>query len=46
MRRHMLELRDLGNNAFLRNILSPEDWAYQPERVNAAASTQKLTHPI
>jgi len=31
LRRHALERRDLGYNAFLQAILSPEDWAYQQE---------------
>ena len=29
LRRHALERRDLGQDAFLQAILSPEDWAYQ-----------------
>lgn len=29
LRRHTLERRDLGQDAFLQAILSPEDWAYQ-----------------
>lgn len=29
LRRHALERRDLGYDAFLQSILSPEDWAYQ-----------------
>ena len=31
LRRHALERRDLGHDAFLQAILSPEDWAYQLE---------------
>ena len=31
LRRHALERRDLGHDAFLQAILSPEDWAYQQE---------------
>jgi hypothetical protein len=31
LRRHALERRDLGYDAFLQSILSPEDWAYQHE---------------
>ena len=31
LRRHALERRDLGQDAFLQAILSPEDWAYQQE---------------
>ena len=31
LRRHALERRDLGYDAFLQAILSPEDWAYQQE---------------
>jgi hypothetical protein len=35
LRRHALERRDLGHDAFVRNSLSSEDWAYQ----------QALAHP-
>ena len=28
LRRHALERRDMGQDAFLQAILSPEDWAY------------------
>ena len=31
LRRYALERRDLGHDAFLQAILSPEDWAYQQE---------------
>lgn len=31
LRRHALERRDLGYDAFLQSILSPDDWAYQQE---------------
>lgn len=31
LRRHALERRDLGYDAYLQAILSPEDWAYQQE---------------
>jgi hypothetical protein len=31
LRRHALERRDLGYDAFLQAILAPEDWAYQQE---------------
>ncbi len=31
LRRHALERRDLGQDAFLQAILSPQDWAYQQE---------------
>lgn len=31
LRRHALERRDLGYEAFLQAILSPEDWAYQQQ---------------
>ncbi|TVT36803.1 hypothetical protein FNT36_25150 [Hymenobacter setariae] len=31
LRRHALERRDLGQDAFLEAILSPEDWAYQQQ---------------
>lgn len=31
LRRHALERRDLGHDAFLQAILSPEDWTYQQE---------------
>ena len=31
LRRHALERRDLGYDAFLQAILSPEDWVYQQE---------------
>ena len=31
LRRHALERRDLGHDAFLQVIPSPEDWAYQQE---------------
>ena len=31
LRRHALERRDLGQDAFLQAILSPEDWAYHQQ---------------
>lgn len=31
LRRHGLERRDLGQDAFLKSILSPADWAYQQQ---------------
>lgn len=31
LRRHALERRDLGQEAFLQAILSPEDWSYQQQ---------------
>ncbi|UOR07718.1 hypothetical protein MUN82_22025 (plasmid) [Hymenobacter aerilatus] len=37
LRRHALERRDLGYDAFLQAILSPEDWAYQQEVAQASA---------
>ena len=37
LRRHALERRDLGYDAFLQAILSPEDWAYQQELAQASA---------
>ncbi|MGI4864373.1 MAG: hypothetical protein ACRYFZ_10665 [Janthinobacterium lividum] len=37
LRRHALERRDLGHDAFLQAILSPEDWAYQQELAQATA---------
>jgi hypothetical protein len=40
LRRHALERRDLGYNAFLQAILSPEDWAYHQEVAQASASKQ------
>lgn len=38
LRRHALERRDLGYDAFLQAILSPEDWAYQQEVAQASAA--------
>ncbi len=35
LRRHALERRDLGQDAFLQAILSPQDWAYQQQAVQA-----------
>ena len=40
LRRHALERRDLGYDAFLQAILSPEDWAYQQELAQASAPKQ------
>ncbi|MGI4872556.1 MAG: hypothetical protein ACRYFX_15440 [Janthinobacterium lividum] len=37
LRRHALERRDLGYEAFLQAILSPEDWAYQQELAQSSA---------
>ena len=37
LRRHTLERRALGQDAFLQAILSPEDWAYQQQVGQAAA---------
>lgn len=37
LRRHTLERRDLGCDAFLQSILSPADWAYQQEVAQASA---------
>lgn len=37
LQRHALERRDLGQDAFLQTILSPEDWAYQQELAQASA---------
>jgi hypothetical protein len=37
LRRHALERRDLGYDAFLRAMLSPEDWAYQQELAQSSA---------
>jgi len=31
LRRHALERRDIGYAAFMQNILSPEDWAYEQQ---------------
>lgn len=36
LRRHALERRDLGYEAFLQASLSPEDWAYQQQLAQAA----------
>ena len=36
LRRHALERRDLGYDAFLKAILSPEDWAFQQELAHAS----------
>jgi len=33
LRRHALEHRDLGYDAFLQATLSPEDWAYQQQQL-------------
>jgi hypothetical protein len=40
LRRHALERRDLGYDAFLQAILSPEDWVYQQELAQASAPKQ------
>lgn len=40
LRRHALERRDLGHDAFLQAILSPEDWAYQQELAQGSAPKQ------
>lgn len=40
LRRHALERRDLGQDAFLEAILSPEDWAYQQELAQPPAPGQ------
>lgn len=40
LRRHALERRDLGYDAFLQAILSPEDWTYQQELVQPPAPEQ------
>lgn len=40
LRRHALERRDLGHDAFLQAILSPEDWAYQQELAQPLAPEQ------
>ena len=37
LRRHALERRDQGYEAFLQTILSPEDWAYQQQLAQASA---------
>ena len=37
LRRHALERRDLGQDAFLQAILSPEDWAYQQQLALSSA---------
>lgn len=37
LRRHALERRDLGYDAFLQATLSPEDWAYQQQLAQASA---------
>lgn len=37
LRRHALERRDLGYDAFLQAILSPEDWAYQQQLAQSSA---------
>ena len=37
LRRHALERRDLGYDAFLQAALTPEDWAYQQELAQASA---------
>ena len=43
LRRHALERRDLGYDAFLQAILSPEDWAYQQQLAQSStpASEEK-----
>ena len=40
LRRHALERRDLGHDAFLQAILSPEDWAYQQELAQSPTPKQ------
>lgn len=40
LRRHALERRDLGYDAFLQALLSPEDWAYQQELAQPPAPEQ------
>ena len=40
LRRHALERRDLGYDAFMQAILSPEDWAYQQALAQSAAPEQ------
>ncbi|SFQ78664.1 hypothetical protein SAMN04515668_4349 [Hymenobacter arizonensis] len=40
LRRHALERRDLGQDAFLQAILSPEDWAYQQALAQPPAPRQ------
>jgi hypothetical protein len=37
LRRHALERRDLGHDAYLQAILSPEDWAYQQQLAQSPA---------
>lgn len=37
LRRHALERRNLGYDAFLQVILCPEDWAYQQELAQASS---------
>jgi hypothetical protein len=37
LRRHALERRDLGYDAFLQAILSPQDWAYQQQLAQGSA---------
>jgi hypothetical protein len=39
LRRHALERRDIGYAAFMQNILSPEDWAYDQEMSQPPSET-------
>lgn len=39
LRRHALERRDIGYAAFMQNILSPEDWAYEQEMSQPPSET-------
>lgn len=41
LRRHALECRDLGYDAFLQALLSPEDWAYQQQLVQASVQEKE-----
>lgn len=41
LRRHALERRDLGQDAFLQAILSPEDWAYQQQVAQAPVAERE-----
>lgn len=40
LRRHALEHRDLGYDAFLQALLSPEDWAYQQQLAQPPTPTE------
>jgi hypothetical protein len=39
LRRHALERRDVGYSAFMKSILSPEDWAFEQEPAKQHSSS-------